>query len=289
MILTNKNWDTSDNLDDGARLGAFKRVESESMNESLQRLERGKIDLAFQLIQHISYISINMYTLSIYHISAMEISISWRLWSTSSNFEVGNSSDEEEIPRLALESNDFNGGDTDSWQFPWGSPRETFIFRAYVSPILLGGVKQTFMNFHVLLGFWWYSSFPNASFGFPTDGLPIPQRRLMVRVHLNQHVGTVPCTFQLLYVWRLTHRLRALKPRPNLTPQQKSGRFRTESADFLVKWAVEKHRFRWGEIAPPIFTVFSDFVCFMFFLFFLFFGVFWGRGWKTCLSTWNRF
>lgn len=31
---------------------------------------------------------------------------------------------------------------------------------------------------------------------------------------------------------------------------------------------MEKHRFWGGEIAPPIFTVFSDFVCFMFFLFF---------------------
>ena len=30
---------------------------------------------------------------------------------------------------------------------PWGSPRETFIFRAYVSPIFSGGVKK---NLHIV-------------------------------------------------------------------------------------------------------------------------------------------
>ena len=41
-----------------------------------------------------------------------------------------------------------------------------------------------------------------------------------------------------------------------------------ESGDFLSEqW--EKHRFGWGEIAPPIFTVFSDFVLFHVFFWFL--------------------
>ena len=148
-------------------------------------------------------------------------------------------------------------------------PMKPSFLGRIVSPIVpkFGGCeKKPF----ILLGFWVVFIISKCLFWFSHRWLADTNfGRLMVRVHLNQHVGTVPCTFQLLYVWRLTHRLRALKPRPNLTPQQKSGRFRVPSLEiFQLNEQWEKHRFGWGEIAPPIFYSLILFVS----CFFLVFG-----------------